>query len=72
VLASYTADQHEKIALRRASQAEALARNVYVRILSSNELAGIFSSDSGLDELWARPPREIHDGWGTPMDLNDV
>jgi hypothetical protein len=53
VLDGYPFHERERIALQRTEQAEILARQVYVRILSSDELTGLFSDDPWLDRFWA-------------------
>jgi hypothetical protein len=68
-LASYPPDQHERIALRRAYQAQLLASNVYERILSSGTLRALFSADDDIDAFWAQTrPQQIL-AWGKPIDL---
>ncbi len=72
VFPRYAANELEQIALHRTLQAEALARHVYVRVLSSRELTNQFSEDSWLDSLWAMPHHEIRAAWGKPIDLHDI
>jgi hypothetical protein len=57
--------ERERIALQR-TQAEVLARFVYVTILSFDELTAFFADDAWLYQLWATRDDEASKFWGRP------
>ncbi len=70
VLASNRENERERIALRRAYQAQLLASHVYERIFSDQQLQRLFATDAGIDAFWATPwPQQVQT-WGVPIDLD--
>jgi hypothetical protein len=72
VLVEYPSYERQRVALQRAVQAEALAKCVYGKILSSDLLTSQFSNEAWLDELWARCDDELMRFWGAPVNLREI
>ena len=70
VLGAYPTGDHERIALRRAYQAQVLASDVYRRIFLDPQLLAHFSADASISAFWATPwAQQVH-AWGAASDLD--
>jgi hypothetical protein len=56
----------------RARQAEFLAGQSYIRLLSNRQLLEKFCSDETIDDFWKLPGSERQALWGSPVNISSV
>jgi hypothetical protein len=61
--------QRVRCAELRAYQAERLAGDIYIRVLSDPTLLQDFQDDASTDAFWSLQDHECRRRWGTPIDL---
>ncbi len=69
VLGHVSENERSQHAILRTYQADVLARSLYLRICSSNELQSSFLDDKTIDQYWAMPQGERQRIWGEPITL---
>lgn len=71
-LKSYPSADVKNIAELRLRQIEALTRDAYRRIVSSDDLKKIFVDDASIEKFWQEPEDVRTKRWGPGIDLGSV
>jgi hypothetical protein len=58
-----------RLAIIRLNQAELLAQQAYIRLLTSPSLREQFRADDKVDGFWSEPPGKRQEIWGSTVDL---
>jgi hypothetical protein len=71
-LASISPSKRKKHVRQRARQAELLAGQSYIRLLSNRQLLERFCSDVSIDGFWNLPDNERQKLWGSPINISKL
>jgi hypothetical protein len=71
-LGAYPPEEQDAVFLLRCFQVEEIVREVYRRLLLSDELRDYFSSDEKADSLWRLKEAEQQRLWGDAIDLDSI
>ena len=69
-LGAYPLNEHERIALLRAYQAQLLASHVYQRVYSDQGLQRLLATDNDIAAFWATRRAQQVQAWSAPVDLD--
>jgi hypothetical protein len=72
LMKSYPSADVERIAELRLRQIDALTRDAYRRIFSSDDLKKIFVDDTSIEKFWQEPEDVRTKRWGPGIDLGSV
>lgn len=72
VLDGYSMSEKQRSLERRIRQAEALARHVYTRILSTPSLHRHFEDDASIDAFWNLDDGSRRSLWGSILDIRHI